>query len=69
MESLVSQGYGAEARYASEDKSGIGYSLKAGGTYKVTPSVLVGGQLGYDTFGSYSESTALLYFKYLLDGK
>lgn len=69
LESLVSQGYGAEAKYASEDKSGIGYSLKAGGTYKVTPSVLVGGQLGYDTFGSYSESTALLYFKYLLDGK
>lgn len=30
LESLVSQGYGAEARYASEDKSGIGYSLKAG---------------------------------------
>ncbi|KFK95606.1 MULTISPECIES: cellulose biosynthesis protein BcsC [unclassified Serratia (in: enterobacteria)] len=69
LEGLVSQGYGKEARYAAEDKSGIGYSLKAAGTYKVTPSMLVGGQLGYDTFGSYSESTALLYFKYLLDGK
>lgn len=69
LEGLVSQGYGKEAMYAAEDKSGIGYSLKAAGTYKVTPSMLVGGQLGYDTFGSYSESTALLYFKYLLDGK
>ncbi|TQI79698.1 tetratricopeptide repeat protein [Serratia fonticola] len=69
LEDLVSKGYGTEAKYASEDKSGIGYSLKAGGTYKVTPSMLVGGQLGYDTFGSYSESTALLYFKYLLDEK
>ena len=69
LEGLVSQGYGREAKYASEDKNGIGYSLKAGGTYKVTPSMLVGGQLGYDTFGSYSESTALLYFKYLLDEK
>ncbi|WP_156293797.1 cellulose biosynthesis protein BcsC [Serratia oryzae] len=69
LEGLVSQGYGKEAIYAAEDKSGIGYSLKAAGTYKVAPSMLVGGQLGYDTFGSYSESTALLYFKYLLDGK
>ncbi|MFC0229377.1 cellulose biosynthesis protein BcsC [Serratia aquatilis] len=69
LEGLVSQGYGKEAKYASEDKNGIGYNLKAGGTYKVTPSTLVGGQLGYDTFGSYSESKALLYFKYLLDGK
>jgi thioredoxin-like negative regulator of GroEL len=66
---LVSQGYGTEATYTAEDKSGIGYSLKAGGTYKVTPSMLIGGQLGYDTFGNYSESTALLYFKYLLEGK
>ncbi|WP_431223102.1 cellulose synthase subunit BcsC-related outer membrane protein [Serratia sp. L9] len=69
LEELVSRGYGNEATYASEDKSGIGYSLKAGGTYKVAPGMLVGGQLGYDTFGSYSESTALLYFKYLLDEK
>lgn len=69
LEGLVSQGYGTEAKYASEDKSGIGYSLKAAGTYKVTPSMLVGGQVGYDTFGSYSESTILLYFKYLLDEK
>lgn len=69
LEGLVSQGYGKEAMYAAEDKSGIGYSVKAGGTYKVTPAMLVGGQLGYDTFGSYSESSALLYFKYLLDGK
>ncbi|WON78081.1 cellulose biosynthesis protein BcsC [Serratia sp. UGAL515B_01] len=69
LEDLVSRGYGIQAKYASEDKKGIGYSLKAGGTYKVTPSTLVGGQLGYDTFGSYSESRASLYFKYLLDGK
>ncbi|AHG21772.1 BscS [Chania multitudinisentens RB-25] len=69
LEGLVNQGYGKEAMYAAEDKSGIGYSLKANGNYKIAPNMLVGGQLGYDTFGSYSESSALLYFKYLLDGK
>lgn len=26
----------------------------------------IGGQLGYDTFGDYNESTAGLYFRYML---
>jgi tetratricopeptide (TPR) repeat protein len=69
LEGFVGQGYGTEAVYARQDKSGIGYNLKAGGTYKVAPSMWVGGHLGYDTFGSYSESTGQLYFKYLFDEK
>lgn len=69
LEDFVNQGFGAEASYARQDKSGIGYNLKAGGTYKVTPSMLVGGTVGYDTFGSYSETAGQLYFKYLFDEK
>jgi len=29
----------------------------------------IGGQVGYDTFGDYNESTATLYFRYLLGNK
>ncbi len=43
LESLVSQGYGKEARYASEDKSGIGYSLKAGGPIRSRQACWLGG--------------------------
>ncbi len=68
LEALVAAGYGAEAYYESRSENGMGYNLRANGSYKINPAMLVGGQVGYDTFGDYSESTALLYFKYLLGG-
>ncbi|MEA9389915.1 cellulose synthase subunit BcsC-related outer membrane protein [Acerihabitans sp. TG2] len=69
LESLVASGYGKNAYYDSRSENGVSYNVHANGTYKINPNMSVGGQLGYDTFGSYSESTALLYFKYLLGEK
>lgn len=69
LEALVAAGYGAEAWYSGKSQSGIGYNLKAEGSYKLNKNMIIGGQAGYDTFGDYSESTALVYFRYLLDGK
>ncbi|MCG8707078.1 BCSC C-terminal domain-containing protein [Brenneria sp. 4F2] len=69
LESLVAAGYGSAAWYPGQSQSGIGYNLKAEGSYKLNKNMIIGGQAGYDTFGDYSESTALVYFKYLLDGK
>ncbi|WP_407654857.1 cellulose biosynthesis protein BcsC [Brenneria populi] len=69
LEALVAAGYGSEAWYAGKSQSGIGYNLKAEGSYKLNKNMIIGGQAGYDTFGDYSESTALVYFRYLLDGK
>lgn len=69
LEQLVQQGYGKEAFYAAKSESGVGYNFRADGNYKLNQNMLIGGQVGYDTFGSYSESTALIYFRYLLDGK
>lgn len=65
MELLTSAGFAKEAYYSGTSKNGIGYNLHAGADYKINKDVTVGGQLGYDTFGDYNESTANLYFRYL----
>ena len=65
LESYAASGAVKSAYYSGDSKSGIGYNLHAGADYKVNKDVTIGGQLGYDTFGDYSESTAQLYFRYL----
>ncbi|WP_312043953.1 cellulose synthase subunit BcsC-related outer membrane protein [Erwinia sp.] len=69
LQSYYDAGYATEAYYAGGSKNGIGYNLHAGADYKVNKDVTVGGQLGYDTFGNYNESTAQLYFRYRLGEK
>ena len=69
LQSYYDAGYATEAYYAGGSKSGIGYNLHAGADYKVNKDVTIGGQLGYDTFGDYNESTAQLYFRYMLGDK
>ncbi|ROR08878.1 cytochrome c-type biogenesis protein CcmH/NrfG [Erwinia sp. JUb26] len=68
LESAVTAGFAKEAYYSGGSKSGIGYNLHAGADYKINKNITVGGQLGYDTFGEYNESTAQLYFRYMLGG-
>ncbi|RRZ91625.1 cellulose biosynthesis protein BcsC [Erwinia sp. 198] len=69
LQSYYDAGYATEAYYVGGSKNGIGYNLHAGADYKVSKDVTVGGQLGYDTFGDYNESTAQLYFRYRLGDK
>jgi len=69
LEDAVTAGYAKEAYFSGGSKSGIGYNLHAGADYKINKDVTIGGQLGYDTFGDYNESTAQLYFRYMLGGK
>ncbi|MCI4002440.1 cellulose synthase subunit BcsC-related outer membrane protein [Dickeya dianthicola] len=69
LESAESVGLAKESHYAGESKSGIGYNAHVGADYRVTKDVTVGGQMGYDTFGNYNETTAQLYFRYGLGGK
>ncbi|PKH23910.1 hypothetical protein CIG19_09895 [Enterobacterales bacterium CwR94] len=69
LEEFVKYGFAKNAYYEGGSKNGIGYNLHAGADYKVNKNVTVGGQLGYDTFGDYNESTAKLYFRYLLGDK
>ncbi|WP_038909330.1 cellulose biosynthesis protein BcsC [Dickeya oryzae] len=69
LEAAESQGLTKESHYAGDSKSGIGYNVHVGADYRVTKDVTVGGQMGYDTFGNYNETTAQLYFRYGLGGK
>ncbi|WKZ92485.1 cellulose synthase subunit BcsC-related outer membrane protein [Chimaeribacter arupi] len=67
LESLVAAGFGSEAYYAGSSENGIGWNLGAAGNYHLNRNMIVGGKVGYDTFGDYNESRAELYFRYLLD--
>lgn len=69
LESAAARGLTQEAYYPGTSKNGIGYNLHAGADYKVNRNVTIGGQLGYDTFGDYNESSAQLYFRYMLGGE
>lgn len=69
LESLVADGYGKEAYYSGGSESGIGWNLGAAGNYHLNRNMIIGGKVGYDTFGDYNESRAEVYFRYLLDRK
>lgn len=69
LEALAANGNVKSAFYDGNSKNGVGYNLHAGADYKIDKDVTIGGQLGYDTFGDYNESTAQLYFRYLFGEK
>jgi len=69
LESLAASGSVKDAYYSGGSKNGIGYNLHAGADYKLNKDVTIGGQLGYDTFGDYNESSARLYVRYLFGEK
>lgn len=65
LEALAANGHVKSVFYEGNSKNGVGYNLHAGADYKIDKDVTIGGQLGYDTFGDYNESSAQLYFRYL----
>ncbi|TCV95579.1 cellulose synthase subunit BcsC-related outer membrane protein [Biostraticola tofi] len=69
MERMVARGYAESAYYDASSQNGVSYNVHANGSYQINPRMSIGGQVGYDTFGDYSESTAQVFFKYLLGGK
>ncbi|WP_312543900.1 cellulose biosynthesis protein BcsC [Pantoea eucalypti] len=69
LEALAARGSVKDAYYSGSSKNGIGYNLHAGADYKLNKDVTIGGQLGYDTFGDYNESSAQLYVRYLFGEK
>ncbi len=65
MNEMVTDGFAKESYYSGGSKNGIGYNVRAGADYKINKDVIIGGQLGYDTFGDYNESTANMYVRYM----
>jgi len=69
LEGAVESGFAKTATYKGTSENGIGYTMRAGVDYNVNKAMTIGGKVGYDTFGSYNESTAGLYFRYMLGEK
>lgn len=69
LQSLAESGFAKDFRYKGGSESGVGYTMRAGVDYNVNKNMTIGGKVGYDTFGNYNESTAGLYFRYMLGEK
>lgn len=66
LEGYVAAGQAKEAYYGGKSQNGMGYNLHADVDYNINKDMTVGGRVGYDTFGSYNESTAQVWFRYML---
>lgn len=66
-EILASDGVDFRSRYASQNKSGIGYSLGASGEYRLGDGFYFGGTLGVDNARDYQQWTGGLYLRYLFE--
>nr|WP_318383491.1 cellulose synthase subunit BcsC-related outer membrane protein [uncultured Enterobacter sp.] len=69
LKTLYDLGYAKDYQYKGTSQNGIGYTMRAGVDYNLNKNMTIGGKVGYDTFGDYNESTAGLYFRYLLGDK
>jgi thioredoxin-like negative regulator of GroEL len=69
LQRLADLGFTKEAQYKGSSQNGIGYTFRGGVDYNVNKDMTVGGKVGYDTFGNYNESTAGIYFRYMLGDK
>lgn len=67
LESYASSDDDVDSVYKATAKNGIGYTLGVDARYRLNDNVALGANLGYDTFGSYNEGKALIYFKYYVD--
>ena len=67
-EFLAGYGYIKSAKHQSKDESGIGGSAKIALDYYLLDDLLIGGRIGYSTFGEYKEMTEMLYIKSVLGG-
>lgn len=65
-QTLNQSGLLKRAKYEREDESGVGGSIKANLDYYLLDDLVLGGQIGYSTFGEYKEMSEMLYIKSVL---
>lgn len=66
MESIAALNATKTAYFASDSKSGMGIEANGAVDYEFAPDTHIGGKLGFNNFGSYSETTGSVYLKLLL---
>jgi lipopolysaccharide biosynthesis regulator YciM len=67
-EFLAGYGFIKSAKHEAKDESGIGGSAKLALDYYLLDDLLIGGTIGYSTFGEYKEMSEMLYIKSVLGG-
>ncbi len=65
---LAGFGFLKKSKYDAKDESGIGGSAKVILDYYLLDDLMVGGSIGYNTFGEYKEMSEMLYIKSVLGG-
>lgn len=66
-QAFATDGTTLRTTYASQSKTGIGYSLGASGEYRLGDGFFFGGTLGVDNARDYQQWTGGLYLRYLFD--
>lgn len=66
LNTLYEYGVVEESRYAKKEESSVGGSLQFSLDYHILDDLVVGGKIGYNTFGEYKEMSELLYIKSIL---
>lgn len=66
-QAFATDGTTLRTSYASQSKTGIGYSLGASGEYRLGDGFFFGGTLGVDNARDYQQWTGGLYLRYLFD--
>ncbi|WP_198651195.1 cellulose biosynthesis protein BcsC [Salinicola sp. CPA57] len=69
LDTLAAAGLVGQSHYDGESKSGFGVTLGGDVSYQLATDLSVGGTLGYDTFGDYSETSASVYLNYQLGAR
>ncbi|MFC6330602.1 cellulose synthase subunit BcsC-related outer membrane protein, partial [Alloalcanivorax gelatiniphagus] len=67
MDILVDAGIATASYYDAESKSGFGLNLGAGLDYQLSPAFSLGTSIDYDTFGDYSETSAMINLLYTME--
>ena len=67
QQAAASQALGRDARYASQSKTGFGYSLAAAGEYRLAQDFHLGGELGVDNARDYRQLNGNLYLRYYFE--
>ncbi|MBF1800201.1 cellulose biosynthesis protein BcsC [Alloalcanivorax profundimaris] len=67
LDILADAGVAPASYYEAESESGFGLNLGAGLDYQLSPAFSLGTSLGYDTFGDYSETSAMINLLYTME--
>ncbi|KAF0809863.1 cytochrome c biogenesis factor [Alcanivorax sp. S71-1-4] len=67
LDILATSGVLPASYYAADSDSGLGLNMGLGMQYRVGPGLELGARIDYDTFGEYSETSALIHLNYTLE--